>query len=93
MKGLASWYNERQRTASGEMLDRHAFTAAHRTLPLGTVVAVKNLNNGREVTVKINDRGPYIRGRIIDLSEAAARKLDLIHSGVAPVEVRILRKA
>ncbi len=90
--GLASWYGESQMTASGERFDKHALTAAHRTLPLGTMVRVTNTKNGRSVTVRINDRGPYGgRGRIIDLSEAAARLLDMIDAGVVPVTLEVLR--
>jgi rare lipoprotein A len=65
-------------------------TAAHRTLPFGTLVKVKNLENGREAVVRITDRGPYIRGRVIDLSEAAARQIGIFHEGVASVEITVL---
>ena len=88
--GLASWYGPRfqgHRTASGERFDRHAFTGAHRTLPLGSCAEVANLENGRRVRVRINDRGPHARERIIDVSEAAARELGLIERGVARVSV------
>ena len=89
--GYASWYGEAQMTASGERFDRHALTAAHRSLPLGTRVRVTNQKNGKSVVVRINDRGPYGgHGRIIDLSEAAARKLDMIDAGVAPVTLEVL---
>ena len=74
--GLASWYGERhqgRRTASGELYDMYRFTAAHRVLPLGTLVLVTNLGNGRSVEVRVNDRGPTVAGRIIDVSSAAAR--------------------
>jgi len=92
--GLASWYgkayNKRQ-TASGEAYDMYAMTAAHKTLPLGTVVRVKNLENGRKVNVRINDRGPYVIGRIIDLSRTAARKLGMRDHGTAQVLIEVLR--
>ena len=91
MTGMASWYGEAQMTASGERFDKHKMTAAHRTLPLGTLVRVTNQRNGRSVVVRINDRGPYGHGRIIDLSEAAARKLDMIDAGVAPVTLEVVK--
>jgi rare lipoprotein A len=84
--GRASWYIEKH-TASGERYNRHAFTAAHRTLPLGTRVKVTNLSNGKTATVRINDRGPYKKGRIIDLSYAAALQLGMIRKGVVKVKV------
>jgi rare lipoprotein A len=94
--GRAAWYGARyhgRKTASGERFDQDAFTAAHRTLPFGTVVQVKNLNNDRTVEVRINDRGPFGRKtRIIDVSRAAARVLDMERSGVVPVELRIVHK-
>jgi rare lipoprotein A len=90
-RGMASFYNEAQRTASGERFNKNAMTAAHRTLPLGTYVRVTNTKNGRSVTVRINDRGPYGHGRIIDLSEAAARQLHMIDAGVAPVTVEVIK--
>jgi rare lipoprotein A len=93
-RGQAGWYGDRyhgRKTASGERFDQNAMTAAHRTLPFGTVVQVKNLTNGRTVEVRINDRGPFGRKtRIIDLSRAAARVLDMERAGVAPVELRIV---
>lgn len=88
--GEASWYGPRfqgNATASGEIFDMHGLTAAHRTLPLGTYVQVKNLENGRTVVVRINDRGPYAGGRAIDLSYAAARRLRMVEGGTAPVEI------
>ena len=91
-RGMASWYGESQMTASGERFDKHKLTAAHRTLPLGTMVRVTNTRNGKTVVVRINDRGPYGHGRIIDLSEAAARQLDMIDAGVAPVQLEVLGK-
>jgi len=89
-RGLASWYGESQMTASGERFDRHALTAAHRTLRFGTRVRVTNERNGRSVIVRVNDRGPYARGRIIDLSEAAARALHMIDAGVVPVTLEVV---
>jgi rare lipoprotein A len=91
--GLASYYAERydgKSTASGEIFHVYALTAAHRTLPFGTRVCVTNLNNGKSVTVRINDRGPFVRGRVIDLSPAAARKIDLVATGTAPVKLEVL---
>ncbi|WP_127520583.1 septal ring lytic transglycosylase RlpA family protein [Mesorhizobium sp. Z1-4] len=79
--GSASWYALHSRTASGEMMNPAAMTAAHRTLPFGTKVQVTNSGNGRSVTVRINDRGPFIKGRIIDLSKAAARELGFLRAG------------
>jgi rare lipoprotein A len=90
--GLASWYGpgfQGKRTASGERFDANALTAAHRTLPFGTRLRVRSLANGKEVVVRINDRGPFIPGRIIDLSQAAALTLDL--TGVKRVELQQLR--
>lgn len=94
VKGLASWYGpgfHGRRSASGERFNQNALTAAHRSLPFGTKVQVTNLRNGRSVVVRINDRGPYIGGRVIDLSAAAARVLGMVNTGVAPVSVEILR--
>ena len=79
-----------QRTASGERFDQHALTAAHRSLPFGTRVRVTNLNNERSVVLRINDRGPFVRGRIIDVSRAAAVRLDMLRAGVVPVRVETL---
>ncbi|RUM88170.1 MAG: septal ring lytic transglycosylase RlpA family lipoprotein [Thermodesulfatator sp.] len=95
-EGLASWYGpgfHGHRTASGEIYNMYAFTAAHKTLPLGTYVLVTNLKNGRRVVVRINDRGPFVPGRIIDLSYAAARALDMIQDGVVPVRLTVLAPA
>jgi rare lipoprotein A len=88
--GRASWYGRffhGRRTANGERYDMHAMTAAHRTLPLGSYVRVTNPANSRSVIVRINDRGPYARGRVIDLSMAAAAMLDMRHSGTARVQI------
>lgn len=92
-KGLASWYGTKfhsKRTSSGEDYDMYALTAAHRTLPLPTYVRVKNLDNGRVAIVKVNDRGPFHSGRVIDLSYAAAVKLGLLPKGTAHVEIEAL---
>jgi len=89
-QGLASWYGKDfhgRKTANGEIYDMHAMTAAHKTLPLGTRIRVKNLNNRKTITVRVNDRGPFVRGRIVDLSYTGAKKLDMAHSGTAPVEI------
>jgi rare lipoprotein A len=91
-RGLASWYGPRfhgRRTASGEKFDMHQFTAAHPTLPFGTIVRVRSLVNGRTVDVRINDRGPFLRHRVIDLSRAAAQALGLIdaRTGTKPVVI------
>lgn len=91
--GVASWYGpgfHGKPTTSGEIYDQHQLTAAHQTLPLGTRVAVTNLGNGRSVEVRINDRGPFVDGRVIDLSYAAGRALDLIGPGTAPVRITVL---
>ena len=91
--GQASWYGTPHhglRTASGEIYNMHALTAAHPSLPLGTQVRVTNLKNGRSVDVRVNDRGPIVRGRIIDLSYAAARRLDAIQDGAFAVRLRVL---
>ncbi len=95
MTGIASWYGRRfmgKKTASGEIFDPEKMTAAHRRLPMGTIIKVTNLKNGREIVVRINDRGPYIPGRIIDLSRAAARQMDMIKRGLAPVRMEIIGK-
>jgi rare lipoprotein A len=92
-RGKASWYGDRfhgRMTASGERFDQGDMTAAHRKLPFGARVRVKNERNGRSVVVRINDRGPYGPGRIIDVSRAAAEKLDMIRAGVVPVTVEVL---
>ena len=92
-EGNASWYGREQHgqlTASGERFDMRALTAAHRTLRLGTRVRVTNLRNGRSVEVRINDRGPYGHGRIIDVSWAAAKALDMIDAGVVPARVEVV---
>jgi rare lipoprotein A len=86
-QGHASWYALHSRTASGEMMNPSEMTAAHRSLPFGTKVLVENLSNGRSVVVRINDRGPFIAGRIIDVSKAAASTLGMLGSGTAKVAI------
>ena len=93
-RGLASWYGpgfHGRQTANGETYDMHAMTAAHKRLPFDTVVEVRNRDNGRRTRVRINDRGPFVRGRIIDLSRAAADRLGMIGPGVARVEIIVVR--
>jgi rare lipoprotein A len=93
MTGRASWYGDFHHgrlTANGEIFDKNALTAAHRTLPFGTRVRVVNLENDREVEVRINDRGPVIQDRVLDLSYAAARALGAVGSGVIPVRMTVL---
>lgn len=93
--GVASWYGpgfRLRRTASGVPFDDRQLTAAHRSLPLGTNVKVTNLKNGRSVIVKVTDRGPWVRGRVIDLSRAAADRLGFRHQGVARVRIAVVRK-
>jgi rare lipoprotein A len=94
-KGIASWYGpdfHGKLTSNGEIYNMHALTAAHKTLPFGAYVRVANLNNGKSIIVRINDRGPFIKGRIIDLSYAAAKKLGMDITGVAPVKIKVLKK-
>jgi rare lipoprotein A len=89
--GVASYYAHKyhgRTTASGERFDMNDLTAAHKTLPFGTRVRVTNLDNGKTVTVRVNDRGPFVKGRVIDLSLAAAKKIDMVNAGLANVEVR-----
>jgi|GEM_PF-2429816 len=88
--GIASWYGQDfhgKKTSNGEVYDMYAESAAHKTLPLGTIVTVKNLENGREMRIRINDRGPFVSGRIIDLSYASAQKLGVVQRGTARVEI------
>jgi rare lipoprotein A len=94
LTGEASWYGpgfNGKKTANGERFRQNDLTAAHKTLPFNTVVKVTNLTNGRTVKVRINDRGPFIRGRIIDLSKGAAKKVDMIQAGIAPVRLEIIQ--
>lgn len=91
--GYASWYGKwhhGRRTTSGEIYDMNEFTAAHPTFPMGTRLRVTNLKNGRSVSVRVNDRGPAVDGRILDLSYAAARELDAVGDGVVPVRIRVV---
>jgi len=91
--GIASWYGIEEHgkyAASGERFSMHDHTAAHRGLPLGTVARVTNLENGRDVIVRINDRGPFVDGRIIDLSYAAAKSIEMITNGTAKVKVEVI---
>lgn len=92
-KGLASYYDDSfhgRKTASGEKYDKNQLTAAHKTLPFGTKVKIKNPANGKSVNVVINDRGPYIKGRVIEISKKAAQQIDLVKVTVAPVEITVL---
>ncbi len=92
-KGLASWYGpgfHGKRTANGEVYDMDAMTAAHKALPFGLIVEVKNLDNGQKIKVRINDRGPFVRGRIIDLSREGARRIGMIGPGTARVRIRVV---
>jgi rare lipoprotein A len=92
-RGVASWYGpgfHGNKTANGERYDMHQLTAAHRTLPLGSMAEVRSLSNGRKVTVRINDRGPFAKGRIIDLSLAAAQALAMTGNGTDQVELRVV---
>ena len=91
--GVVSWYGEQfhdRPTASGELFDANAMTMAHPTLPFGTRVKVTNLRNGRSVVVRVNDRGPFVSGRMLDLSLGAARKLDMVDDGVVEVRVEVV---
>ena len=91
--GRASWYGPNfhgKLTSNGETYDMHDFTAAHKTLPMNTVLRVTNLSNNRTVVVRINDRGPFVNSRIIDLSKSAATKIDMVGSGTAPVKLEVL---
>ena len=92
-RGVASWYGEQfhgRQAANGEIFDMEALTAAHRTMPLGSIVRVVNLANGKHLYVRITDRGPYVNGRILDLSHAAAVQLDMDHEGTAHVQIEIV---
>ncbi|RLE39676.1 hypothetical protein DRJ12_00250 [Candidatus Acetothermia bacterium] len=92
--GIASWYGpgfDGRHTANGEIYDMNGISAAHKTLPFGTIVQVVDLETGKSVIVRINDRGPFIKGRIIDLSKGAAEKLGIIDKGITKVGLRIIR--
>jgi rare lipoprotein A len=90
--GIASWYDPGRRTVRGVRYDGGDLTAAHRTLPYGTLVRVTNLENGRSVAVVVNDRGPFVRGRVIDVSVPAARRLGIVRRGLARVRLEVLRR-
>jgi len=92
-RGIASWYGPNfhgRKTSNGEYYNMYDLTAAHKTLPMNTMVKVTNLDNGRSVVVRINDRGPFVKNRIIDLSYSAAKRLDIVRTGTAPVEIEVL---
>ena len=92
-RGIASWYGpdfHGRKTSSGEYYNMYDFTAAHKTLPMNTIVKVTNLNNGKSTIVRINDRGPFVKNRIIDLSYAAAKQIGMVNTGTAPVEIEVL---
>ena len=91
MAGLASFYSEGTKTASGEKFDAHELTAAHPTLPFGTKLRVTNVATGRSVTVRVNDRGPYVPGRIVDVSYSAAQSLGMVGKGVANVKLDVVQ--
>ncbi len=94
ISGLASYYSDKfhgRKTASGEIYNKNLLTAAHRTLPFGTLIIVTNLKNGKSVVVRVNDRGPQSPKRIIDLSRAAAEEIDMIYEGIAEVEIEIIK--
>jgi rare lipoprotein A len=91
MAGVASFYTEGERTASGEKFDTHELTAAHPTLPFGTKLRVTNVATGRSVTVRVNDRGPYVPGRVVDVSYSAAQSLGMVGKGVANVKLDVVQ--
>jgi rare lipoprotein A len=91
MAGVASFYTEGERTASGEKFDAHELTAAHPTLPFGTKLRVTNVATGRSVTVRVNDRGPYVHGRVVDVSYSAAQSLGMVGKGVANVKLDVVQ--
>jgi rare lipoprotein A len=91
-QGIASFYTEGTQTANGERFNTNAMTAAHRTLPFGTKLRVTSLTSGRAVTVRVNDRGPYIKGRVVDLSLSAAKALGMVDAGVAKVRLDVLSR-
>jgi rare lipoprotein A len=91
MSGIASFYSEDSQTANGEKFDGHQLTAAHRTLPFGTRVRITNVTNGRSVTVRINDRGPFVPGRVVDVSTSAAETLGMTERGIAKVKLEVVQ--
>jgi len=91
--GIASWYGPNfhaKKTSNGEIYNMHALTAAHKTLPMNTIVLVKNIENNKQVVVRINDRGPFVSGRIIDLSNLAAKRIDMVKKGTAKVKLTVI---
>ncbi|MGA7810953.1 septal ring lytic transglycosylase RlpA family protein, partial [Bradyrhizobium sp.] len=90
-QGLASFYTEGTQTASGERFDAHELTAAHPSLPFGTKLRVTNVATGKSVTVRVNDRGPYVPGRVVDVSYSAARMLGMVGGGVAKVKLDVVQ--
>ena len=95
-QGIASWYGSKfhgRRTSNGEIYDMHAMTAAHKTLPMNTMLLVKNMSNGKKTVVRVNDRGPFVRGRIIDLSYKAAKQIGVVKNGTERVQVLALAKS
>lgn len=93
LTGAASWYGAKyhgRQTASGERYDMEALTAAHRTLPFGTRIRVTNLGNGRRIVLRVNDRGPFVPGRVLDVSRRAARELGFLEAGLATVRIEVL---
>jgi rare lipoprotein A len=90
-QGLASFYSEGQQTANGEQFDPNELTAAHPSLPFGTHLRVTNMSTGRSVTVRVNDRGPFVHGRVVDVSYSAARALGMVHAGVANVKLDVVQ--
>ncbi len=94
VEGMASYYSygfDKKKTADGEIFNKNALTAAHREFPFGTLLRVTNLSNGKEVEVTVNDRGPFAKDRIIDLSEAAAKEIGMIQDGTAKVKIEVLK--
>src|SRR5262249_4981342 len=89
--GVASFYTEGEITANGEKFDTHELTAAHRTLPFGTRVRVTNVETGQSVTVRINDRGPFIPGRVVDVSQSAAETLGMVDKGITKVKLDVVK--
>jgi rare lipoprotein A len=95
-KGIASWYGGKfhgRRTSNGEIYNKYLMTAAHKTLPMNTMLLVKNLENGKKTVVRINDRGPFVRGRIVDLSYKAAKELEIVKDGTARIQATALGEA
>ncbi|QGU33821.1 septal ring lytic transglycosylase RlpA family protein [Thermochromatium tepidum] len=94
-KGIASYYHDNlhgRRTASGQVYNKYRLSAAHKTLPIGTKIQVTDTKTGRSIVVRVNDRGPFVKGRILDLSKEAAKELGIIDRGIAQVDLRVLSK-